>query len=294
MKWTRGGRSTNIEDRRGAGGGGLGGAGMGGLGSVISMLPLGRMGIGGIVLLLILYFVGSRVLGGGGSEVPAPGVNPGAPVAESDKDREMVEFVSFVLDDINGVWQQKLPGKYHAAKLVLFDGSTPTACGYGQSAMGPFYCPPDEKAYIDLSFYRELERRFGAPGDFAQAYVLAHELGHHVQHLLGIDEQVRREQAHDRGSANELSVRMELMADCFAGVWGNSTQQRKLLDPGDVEEGLQAAAAIGDDRLQKQAGGRVAPDSFTHGSSEQRARWLRKGLETGDYKQCDTFAARDL
>jgi uncharacterized protein len=274
---------------------------MGGLGSIIGMLPLGRMGIGGIALLLILYFVGSRVLGGGGGGggyepggSPSSSTSPGAPAPANDPDREMVEFLSFVLDDIQGVWQKKLEGRYRPARLVLFDGSTPTACGYGQSAMGPFYCPPDEKAYIDLSFYRQLEKRFGAPGDFAQAYVLAHELGHHVQHVLGIDDEVRREQARNRSKANDLSVRMELMADCFAGVWGHSTAQRKLLDPGDVEEGLRAAAAIGDDTLQKQSGGRVAPESFTHGTSEQRARWLRKGMETGDYKQCDTFAASQL
>jgi predicted metalloprotease len=280
------------------GGGRAGGLGGGGLGTVLSMLPIGRMGIGGIILVVAIYFIATQFMGGGGgggSQAPTSGVSPGAaPAPASDRDREMVEFMSFILDDMQAVWQKKLEGRYRPAKLVLFEGSTQTACGYGQSAMGPFYCPPDEKAYIDLSFFRELDRRFGAPGDFAQAYVLAHELGHHVQHVLGIDEEVRREQARDRNRANDLSVRMELMADCLAGVWGHSTAQRKLLEPGDVEEGLRAAAAIGDDNLQKQAGGRVAPDSFTHGSSEQRGRWLRKGLETGDYKQCDTFAARDL
>jgi uncharacterized protein len=265
-----------------------------GLPGALAMLPLGRMGMGGVVLLLILYLVAGRGMlsgdGGGGS--PTAGVNP--PSAATDPEREMVEFVSFVLDDLQSTWKQKLGGRYRPARLVLFTDATQTACGYGQSAMGPFYCPPDEKVYIDLGFFRELDRRFGAPGDFAQAYVIAHEIGHHVQHLLGIAEEVRREQARRPGQANDLQVRMELMADCFAGVWGHSTGRRQLLEPGDVDEGLRAAAAIGDDRLQRQAGGRVTPDSFTHGSSEQRARWLRRGLETGDHRQCDTFEATSL
>ena len=289
MKWTRGGSGNFVEDRRGQRG--TGGPGLGGLGS----LPIGKMGIGGVVLLIIIALIGGPNILGGGSSDPGAGVQGGAPPdPATDPDRETVEFVKFVVSDLQQVWQQKLGARFEPSTLVLFTGATQTACGYGQSAMGPFYCPPDGKMYIDLSFFRELDRRFGAPGDFAQAYVLAHEMGHHVQKLLGIDDEVRREQAHRPAGAKELQVRMELMADCLAGVWGNSTSQRKLLEAGDLEEGLRAAAAIGDDQLQKQAGGRVAPESWTHGSSEMRARWLRRGLESGDYKKCDTFAATDL
>jgi predicted metalloprotease len=258
-------------------------------------IPIGGMGIGGVILMLVLYFVTGGLGGGGQPTSPSSGAAPAQPIdPASDPDRELVETVDIVMGDLQEFWGRTLGQRYRPARLVLFTDATETACGYGQSAMGPFYCPPDEKAYIDLSFYRDLERRFGAPGDFAQAYVLAHEIGHHVQNVLGIADEVRRTQAQRPGEANDLSVRMELMADCFAGVWGNSTSKRGIMEPGDVEEGLRAAAAIGDDRLQRQAGGRVAPESFTHGTSEQRARWLRTGLETGDYKKCDTFQARSL
>jgi predicted metalloprotease len=295
MKWTRGGSGKYVEDRRGQGGGG--GPGLGG---VVGGLPIGKMGIGGVVLLIVIALIGGPNIlgggggGGGGGGAPAPGVQGQPPDPATDPDREIVEFVKFVVNDLQETWQQKLGDRFDPSTLVLFTGSTPTACGYGQSAMGPFYCPPDGKMYIDLSFFRELDRRFGAPGDFAQAYVLAHEMGHHVQKLLGVEAEVRRAQAQRPDEANQLQVRMELMADCFAGVWGHSTRQRQLLEAGDLEEGLRAAAAIGDDRLQQQSGGRVAPESWTHGSSEMRARWLRRGLESGDHKQCDTFAARDL
>jgi hypothetical protein len=197
----------------------------------------------------------------------------------------MVQFVSFVLDDAQATWQKLLGPRYRQTNLVLFREGVRTACGTAPSAVGPFYCPADEKVYIDLSFFEDLRSRFGAPGDFAQAYVLAHEIGHHVQTVLGIDREVRR-----AGRSNELSVRMELQADCFAGVWGHSTAKRDILERGDVEEGLNAAAAIGDDRLQRRSGGQVNPDSFTHGTSEQRAQWFRRGLESGTVEACNTFA----
>jgi len=201
-----------------------------------------------------------------------------------------VQFVSFVLDDAQNTWKKILADRYRDAKLVLFRGAVESACGFAQAAMGPFYCPRDEKVYIDLSFYDDLRRRFGAQGgDFAQAYVLAHEIGHHVQRLRGIDERVRAAQEQQPGAQNELSVRLELQADCFAGVWGHSTAQRDILERGDIEDALNAAAAIGDDRLQKMSQGRVVPESFTHGSSKQRVEWFRRGFDGGDPKSCDTF-----
>jgi predicted metalloprotease len=227
----------------------------------------------------------------GGYAAPEP--QQDGPLSTTASEEELVEFVSWVLDDLQTVWPQKLPG-YTDAKLVLFRGSTPSACGTGEAAMGPFYCPGDHKVYIDLQFYDELRQRFGAPGDFAQAYVLAHEIGHHVQRLTGVEERVRGEQRRDGSTANELSVRMELQADCFAGVWAHSTAQRDILEAGDVEEGLKAAAAIGDDRIQKMGGREVQPESFTHGTSEQRMRWLRRGMESGDANACDTFALSQL
>src|SRR5262249_55645090 len=190
---------------------------------------------------------------------------------------------------VQHTWEQKLGPKYPHAKLVLFTGTTQSGCGFAQSATGPFYCPEDEKVYIDLSFYRELVDRFGAPGDFAQAYVIAHELGHHVQKLVGIEPQVRRAQEAHPHDANALSVKLELQADCFAGVWASSTQQRGLLEPGDIDEALGAAAAVGDDRLQKQAGGRVNPETWTHGSAEMRKYWLKQGIDKGSIDACDTF-----
>jgi hypothetical protein len=196
--------------------------------------------------------------------------------------------VSFVLDDLQKTWPQVLPG-YQKAKLVLFRDAVQSACGMAESATGPFYCPGDQKVYIDLGFYDELDRRFGAPGDFAQAYVLAHEVGHHVQNILGIEEKMRRAQRANPRMENQLSVMMELQADCLAGVWGHSAAQRNLLEEGDVEEGLGAATAIGDDKLQQQAGGRVRPESFTHGSSAQRVEWFRRGLREGRVEACDTF-----
>jgi predicted metalloprotease len=252
------------------------------------------MGLGGILLLLVLSLVFKQdflSLLGTDSSVATTG-EQAAPVNDPNEEPQ-VQFVSFVLDDAQRTWQEILRREgteYRDAKLVLFRDSVDSGCGFAQSATGPFYCPADQRVYIDLSFFDELQSRFGAPGDFARAYVLAHEIGHHVQTLLGLSEQVRRKQQMNPSLQNELSVRMELQADCFAGVWGHSTQQRNLLEAGDVEEGLRAAAAVGDDRLQRMGSGRVNPDSFTHGTSEQRTRWLRRGLSSGDPRDCDTFA----
>ncbi|MDX9733634.1 MAG: neutral zinc metallopeptidase [Thermoanaerobaculia bacterium] len=287
MKWTRGGRSADLEDQRGGGGGG-GRPGM-------------KLGIGGFLLLAVLSLVFKKdlfSLVGAGGMGPVADVSAGAGTAggavDDPREEELVEFVSFVLDDAQATWTKILPtvgGEYSRAKLVLFRDGVDSACGYAGSSTGPFYCPGDQKVYVDLGFYQELKDRFGAPGDFAQAYVIAHELGHHVQHLIGIDQAVRQRQAADPRNENAYSVAMELQADCFAGVWGHETAQRGILERGDVEEGLNAAAAIGDDRMQRAAGQRVTPDAFTHGSSEQRVAWFRKGLESGDIKACDTFGA---
>ena len=283
MRWTPGGRSSNIEDRRGGG-----------------FMPGGRagMGIGGAVVMLVLSLIFGRDFVTGstttGTDNAAPAAANGE-VASSPAEERLVQFVSFVLDDVQNTWRSILGDRhvpYQDAKLVLFRDMTQSGCGTAQSTMGPFYCPLDQKAYIDLSFYDELQRRFGASGDFAEAYVLAHELGHHVQHLLGIDAQARRLQQSEPGSANAVSVRLELQADCFAGIWGHSTEQRRLLEQGDVEEGLNAAAAVGDDRLQRAATGRVNAETFTHGSAAQRSAWFKRGLTTGQIEACDTFGDR--
>ena len=273
MKWDDTGRSSNIEDRRGSGVGRMG------------------MGIGGTAVLLVLSLLFGRNLF---EDVPATTTSSGelAP-ADSAREEPEVRFVSFVLDDAQRTWANVLP-KYGTpwrdAKLVLFRDATQTGCGVGQTAMGPFYCPLDEKVYIDLAFYDELKTKFGASGDFAQAYVIAHELGHHVQHLLGTDEQVRRAMQRDPATANQYSVRLELQADCFAGVWGRSTEQRKLLDEGDIQEGMNAAASVGDDRILQKAGRNANAESFTHGSAAQRMSWFKKGYDSGDPRACDTFA----
>jgi len=280
MRWTPGGESGNIEDRRGSGG--------------FGMAPAG---IGGTVILLILSLIFGRDFfsGGGGTEAPAgtSGGQIAPPADQSPAEAKEVQFVSFVLDSAQSAWSRILPEatgrQWHDAKLVLFRNATQTACGVGQTAMGPFYCSLDQKLYIDLSFYDELHSRFGAPGDFAEAYVLAHELGHHVQHLLGTDAQVRRAQEQNPGAANELSVRLELQADCYAGVWAHETQRENILDPGDIEEGMNAAAAVGDDRIQRETTGRVNQETFTHGSSAQRVQWFKRGLERGEPKDCNTF-----
>ena len=287
MRWRPGGVSSDIEDRRGQG---------------FGRRPGIAIGLGGAVVLLVLSLVTGQnffaILAPdqGGYVDQAPyGDGTGAPYQPAPGEDELVQFVSFVLDDAQNTWQRTLPAagrEYRRAKLVLFTDATQSACGIGQSAMGPFYCPLDEKVYVDLGFYRDLKRRFGAPGDFAQAYVIAHELGHHVQHILGLSDRVRDAQNQRPDQANALSVRLELQADCFAGVWGHSTAQRDILEAGDAEEALNAASAIGDDRIQQQAGGRTNPETWTHGSSRQRVAWFRRGLQSGRIDDCDPFRMR--
>jgi len=288
MRWTPGGSSEDIEDRRDQGGGGGGGFGFGGM----------HLGIGGIVILFILSLIFKQnffsLLGGAGSGSPAPtGVSRPNPALD-EQEKPLVQFVTFVLNDTQKTWDESLPQQagtpYRHAKLVLFRDETYSGCGGAEASTGPFYCPADEKVYIDLSFYDELKRRFGAPGEFAQAYVLAHEVGHHVQKIIGVESKVRQLQSGNPGRANPLSVAMELQADCFAGVWAHSTQQRGLLDPGDVESALKAAAAVGDDHIQQMTRGRVQPETFTHGSSQQRMDWFNKGLESGSIAACNTFS----
>jgi predicted metalloprotease len=286
MKWTSGDRS-NIEDARGSSGG------MG--------MRAGGLGLGGLLLVLVLSWatgIDFLSLVGGGDVGPAPSarVEPGgAPPATSPAGEKTVDMVDAVMDDAQSTWQQILGGRYQPTTAVLFRDAYQSGCGFAQSATGPFYCPADHKVYLDLGFFTELERRFGAPGDFARAYVIAHELGHHVQALMGTDAQVRRAQSARPDQQNALSVALELQADCYAGVWGHHAAQndgrgRVTLETGDVDAGLRAAAAIGDDRIQRMQTGHVAPDRFTHGSSEQRVTWFRRGLDSGDPKSCDTFS----
>ncbi|HEY4980131.1 MAG TPA: neutral zinc metallopeptidase [Candidatus Acidoferrum sp.] len=290
MRWTPGGQSDDVEDRRDESGGGGGGGGFGGL----------HLGIGGIIILFVLSLIFKQnffaLLGSGGSNANSPSsaaVSQPSP-ARDEAEKPLVQFVSFVLDDTQKTWTEILPQQagtpYRHAKLVLFRDSTQSACGGADAATGPFYCPGDEKVYIDLAFYDELKRRFGAPGEFAQAYVLAHEIGHHVQKIVGTENKVRRLQQSNPGAGNQLSVAMELQADCYAGVWAHTTQQRGLLDPGDVESALGAAAAVGDDHIQKMTRGSVQPETFTHGSSAQRMSWFRKGLDSGSIAACNTFS----
>ena len=287
MRWQMGRRSDNIEDQRG--------------------MPVGRGavvggGLGTIVLVLLaLYF-------GVDPSVVLQGADPGdswsvSSVQQQQRapagDEPLKDFVSVILADTEDTWGelfQRMGRQYERPHLVLFSGAVRSACGFAEAAVGPFYCPGDRKLYIDLSFYRDLRDKLGAPGDFAQAYVIAHEVGHHVQNLLGIAERVQAAQGkRGRTEANALQVRMELQADCLAGVWANNAQRaRNLLESGDIEEGLNAASAIGDDRLQRQTQGRVVPESFTHGSSAQRVRWFKRGIDSGDPGQCDTFAAAKL
>ena len=283
MRWTPGGRSRNLDDLRGQTGGGrmIGGRGM---------------GIGGAVIALILSLVfGVNIFdgsGGGGGPVQASPGTVDQPVASTPQEEERIQFVSFVLDDVQKTWAELLPklgDQYQEARLGVFRDAVSTACGDAPAAVGPFYCPADQRVYLDLSFFDELARRFGAPGDFAQAYVVAHELGHHVQTILGGEAEMREMQRRRPDLANELSVRFELQADCFAGVWANSTSQRRLLESGDVDEALGAASAVGDDRIQAQTTGRIRPETFTHGSAAQRAQWFRRGMQSGDPNVCDTF-----
>lgn len=285
MEWKPGGISDDVEDRRNESGGGSSGMGFGGR----------HIGIGGILILLVLSFVFHRnlftmFLGDSASDQP---VATSAPVSTAAENTE-VQFVSFVLDDVQGTWEKLLPAQggrqYRHAKLVLFRDSIDSACGQAESATGPFYCPDDEKVYLDLGFFDELRSRFGAPGEFAQAYVIAHEIGHHVQKIMGIEGQVQRMRLSNPSAANPLSVRLELQADCFAGMWAMSTEQRKIVDQSDVQAAMQAAAAVGDDRLQKMATGHVSPENFTHGSSRERTQWFQTGLNSSQISSCDTFA----
>lgn len=288
MKWQRGYESNDVEDNRGRGA--LGG-GVGLLGPAIAIGS--RFGLPGIAIAVAAFFLLPRLLGSGGED-SARSLAPQENSQRVSAGDEQKQFVSFVFDDAQRTWAETFAANqqpYRKAKLVLFTGSTPTACGNGSAGVGPFYCPPDQRVYIDLSFYQELARRFGAPGDFAQAYVIAHELGHHVQNLLGIEKGVRRAQGPAEG-ADSNSVKLELQADCFAGIWARSSQKRDLLEPGDIEEGLAAAAAVGDDRLQKQATGTVQPETWTHGSAAQRAEWFKRGYGSGSLSDCDTFEGR--
>ena len=279
-------QSSNIEDRRG-------------------MRPV-RTGVGlslgGVLFLVVLSLLGINPLPFLGVATKAPEVQmqeSAQPYQESPQEASLRELTAVVLADTEDTWNAILPKygvQYAEPTLVLFDGLVQSGCGTAESAMGPFYCPLDQKVYIDMSFYNDLSQRFGAPGDFAQAYVIAHEVGHHVQNLVGTAEKVRAaQQRASKVQANELSVRMELQADCYAGVWAHhAARSRQLLEAGDVEEGLNAASAIGDDRLQRMSQGRVVPDAFTHGSSEQRVRWFKRGLETGQPEACDTFQTNSL
>jgi uncharacterized protein len=279
-------KSSNIEDRRG-------------------MRPVRTgvgLSVGGVLFLVVLSLLGINPLPFLGVATKAPEVqmqDTGQPYQETPQETALREMTAVVLADTEETWNALLPQygvQYREPTLVLFSGAVQSACGTAESAMGPFYCPLDEKVYIDMSFYDDLSQRFGAPGDFAQAYVIAHEVGHHVQNVVGTAGKVQAaQQRASKVDANQLSVRMELQADCYAGVWAHhAARSRQLLESGDIEEGLRAASAIGDDRIQRETQGRVVPDAFTHGTSEQRSRWFRRGLETGKPESCDTFAAREL
>jgi predicted metalloprotease len=279
MRWSPGDRG-NIQDMRGRSGG----------------MRAGSLGIGGLLLALVLSWATGvdflSLLSGGGS--PEVAGTSGQPVETSPQEERMVDFVDAVANDAQNTWERLLGNRYQRTQVVLFRDAINSACGFAQAATGPFYCPSDRKVYLDLGFFRELSERFGAPGDFAQAYVITHEFGHHVQNLLGLTERVQQD---PRPGASSASVALELQADCFSGLWGHAASQqgrfqagRVELEPGDAEEALRAAASIGDDRLQRMSSGRVAPERFTHGSSAQRMEWFRRGLESGDPERCDTFA----
>ena len=295
MKWEGNRESDNVEDRRGEGGGGGGGFGFGGRSIGIGTIVVALVGgwVLGVNPMTILSMLSG---GGGGSQVST---QPQAPAQQPPADDEMARFVKTVLADTEDTWSNlfKAEGSsYVKPKLVLFSGSIPTACGAGESATGPFYCPGDQKVYLDLDFFNLMQQRFKVSGEFAQAYVIAHEVGHHVQNLMGLSEKVdnARRTASER-QANAMSVRLELQADCFAGVWAyHANAERKILEQGDVAAALKAATAIGDDALQRQAQGHVVPDSFTHGTSAQRVRWFTKGIESGQISQCNTFEAQQL
>ncbi len=280
MRWTPGDRG-NVQDMRGRSGG----------------MRVGSLGIGGLLVALVLSWVTGvdflSLLGGGGPQPETVGTS-GQPLETTPQEERMVDFVDAVADDAQDTWERLLGNRYQRTQVVLFRDAINSACGFAQAATGPFYCPSDRKVYLDLGFFRELSERLGAPGDFAQAYVITHEFGHHVQNLLGLTARVQQD---PRPGASSASVALELQADCFSGLWGHAASQQGRfqaggveLEPGDAEEALRAAASIGDDRLQRMSSGRVAPERFTHGSSAQRVEWFRRGLESGDPERCDTFA----
>ena len=295
MKWEGGRQSDTVEDRRGDGGGGGGGRGGG----------MAKGGIGVILIAVVAMFLGLDpsmvlgLLGGGGQTATSPQVSQQAPAKRPPEGDQMAKFVSVVLADTEDTWTglfKQSGSQYKVPKLVLFRGAVQSACGQAEAAMGPFYCPGDQKVYIDLAFFDDLQRRFNAPGEFARAYVIAHEVGHHVQNLLGIADKVDAQRKRlSEVEYNKLQVRMELQADCLAGIWAHhANRTRNILERGDVEAAMAAATAIGDDRLQQQSRGYVTPESFTHGSSQQRVRWFRRGLDSGQIAQCNTFLAREL
>jgi uncharacterized protein len=287
MRWRRGGsRSGNVIDRRG---------------SRTSGMPGGRVALpGGLGLVGVLVFVAIQLLGGGSAFSVPTAFDDGTTAPDSrgippeqDPERDLKDFSAYVFDNAQEMWRRTLP-EYREAKLVLYRDAVSTGCGSASSAVGPFYCPLDQRVYLDLSFYRDMESKLGAPGDFAWAYVIAHEVGHHVQKVAGTSDEVRRLQRDDPGNANELSVRLELQADCYSGVWAHSVFEAGDLEAGDVEEAMAAASAVGDDRLQRRAGGDVRPDSFTHGSSAQRMKWFETGRSSGEPAACNTFSADDV
>ncbi len=293
MDWKGGRRSDNIEDRRDFSAAGAGA----GLGLLLRLLPFllqtkfGR----GLLLVGVLGYFGLRFLGIDLLNLAAPTAVAPTQQKFSAQDQELVDFVSVVLANTEDTWTvlfQQMGRQYQKPKLVLFRNGVSSACGFAQSAMGPFYCPGDNKLYIDLSFYQDMKNKLGAPGDFAQAYVIAHEVGHHVQNLLGVAAKVNQlQQGKDKATVNRLSVLQELQADCFAGIWGHyADKDFRLIEAGDLEEALNAASAIGDDNLQQQAGGRIRPEAFTHGTSKQRMEWFKRGMDTGDVKACNTFS----
>jgi predicted metalloprotease len=283
MRWSPTGRD-NIDDLRGRSG--MRGGGM-------------SLGIGGVLVLLVLSWATGTdflsLLGGGGGPAVSDSTNPGAPVQSTPAEERQVDFMNTVVEDAQSTWEQILGSRYQRTRLAVFRDAVQSACGFAEAATGPFYCPGDKRVYLDLGFFDELAKRFGAPGDFAQAYVIAHEIGHHVQNLTGITARVEQDR---RPGANSASVALELQADCFAGIWGHAASQSGRfqaghveLDPGDADEALRAAAAIGDDRLQKMGGGRVTPERFTHGTSQQRVEWFKRGMDSGKPDSCNTFAS---
>lgn len=295
MRWKQGRRSDNIEDMRSSGSPSMAMGGVSAIGRILPLLLRTKTGRSLLLIAVVVYF-GAKFMGYDLLQLVAPPSATGVSNSQqlSPKDQELADFVSVVLADTESTWHlefKKLGLTYQEPKLVLFRNAVSSACGYAQSAMGPFYCPGDHKLYIDLAFYEDMKNKLGAPGDFAQAYVIAHEVGHHVQTLLGTSAKVTQaQQGMSKAQANQLSVKQELQADCYAGIWGYyADSERQMLEEGDIEEALNAASAIGDDTLQQQAGGAVRPESFTHGSAKERVTWFKRGFEQGKVEACNTF-----